>query len=105
MLQVLGENLITLLAYHDEQAKIIRGVVDVNLFGGPLRLIAQRVYEYIDLYNKAPGDHLADLLADKLEVEGAEGGLFRCEAVLFLVSEAWLASRWCFKEFNLALKL
>ncbi|MGO9133703.1 MAG: SUMF1/EgtB/PvdO family nonheme iron enzyme [Methylovirgula sp.] len=26
----------------------------------------------------------------------------RCEAVLFLVSRAWLASRWCLKEFNLA---
>src|SRR6478672_13345061 len=29
----------------------------------------------------------------------------RCEAVLFLVSRAWLASRWCLKEFNLARKL
>jgi tetratricopeptide (TPR) repeat protein len=29
----------------------------------------------------------------------------RCEAVLFLVSREWLASRWCLKEFNLARKL
>lgn len=29
----------------------------------------------------------------------------RCETVLFLVSRAWLASRWCLKEFNLALRL
>jgi len=29
----------------------------------------------------------------------------RCEAVLFLVSRAWLASGWCLKEFNLAYKL
>jgi len=29
----------------------------------------------------------------------------RCEVVLFLVSRAWLASRWCLKEFNLARKL
>src|SRR6202047_4680180 len=29
----------------------------------------------------------------------------RCEAVLFLVSRAWLASRWCLKEFHLARKL
>lgn len=29
----------------------------------------------------------------------------RCEAVLFLVSKAWLASPWCVKEFNLASKL
>ncbi len=29
----------------------------------------------------------------------------RCEAVLFLVSRAWLASRWCLKELSLATKL
>lgn len=29
----------------------------------------------------------------------------RCEAVLFLVSRAWLESRWCQREFNLAHKL
>ena len=29
----------------------------------------------------------------------------RCEAVLFLVSKNWLASRWCLKEFNLAHRL
>ncbi|WEJ17609.1 TIR domain-containing protein (plasmid) [Sinorhizobium sp. K101] len=30
---------------------------------------------------------------------------YRCEAVLFLVSSAWLVSRWCLREFNLALRL
>ena len=29
----------------------------------------------------------------------------RCEAVLFLVSRAWLSSRWCLKELTLAAKL
>jgi CHASE2 domain-containing sensor protein len=29
----------------------------------------------------------------------------RCEAVLFLISKAWLASRWCLKELNLAHRL
>ncbi len=29
----------------------------------------------------------------------------RCEAVLFLVSRAWLSSRWCMKELGLAAKL
>ena len=29
----------------------------------------------------------------------------RCEAVLFIVSRAWLASGWCLKEFNLAYRL
>ena len=30
---------------------------------------------------------------------------YRCEAVLFLVSRAWLASDWCIKELNLAQRL
>ena len=30
---------------------------------------------------------------------------YRCEAVLFLVSKAWLKSAWCLKEFHLAAKL
>jgi hypothetical protein len=30
---------------------------------------------------------------------------WRCEAVLFLVSESWLASGWCRKEFHLAHRL
>ena len=29
----------------------------------------------------------------------------RCEAVLFLVSRAWLESEWCLREFRLAQKL
>ena len=29
----------------------------------------------------------------------------RCDAVLFLVSEAWLNSEWCLKEFRLAKQL
>ena len=30
--------------------------------------------------------------------------VYRCEAVLFLVSKAWLASQWCLNEFHLATK-
>ena len=29
----------------------------------------------------------------------------RCEAVVFLISRAWLASRWCMNELNLARRL
>ncbi|HKJ60549.1 MAG TPA: toll/interleukin-1 receptor domain-containing protein [Hyphomicrobiales bacterium] len=29
----------------------------------------------------------------------------RCEAVVFLISRAWLASRWCMNELNLAHRL
>ncbi len=34
-----------------------------------------------------------------------EDAATRCEAVLFLVSEAWLQSKWCFDEYQLANKL
>jgi hypothetical protein len=68
-LGVLQENLLVLLAYHDEQAKIIRNTVDLGLFGGQYRLIASRIYEYLDRYKKPPGDHLADIMVDKLDGE------------------------------------
>jgi hypothetical protein len=41
---------------------------------------------------------------DRWERKLNQAGL-RCEAVLFLVSRAWLSSDWCLKEFNLAHRL
>ena len=35
-------------------------------------------------------------------VKALEDAATRCEAVLFLVSEAWLASKWCGDEYQLA---
>jgi WD40 repeat protein len=37
--------------------------------------------------------------------QALEAAATRCEAVLFLVSEAWLASKWCYDEYQLAAKL
>lgn len=47
-------------------------------WGGPYALISRRIYEYIDRYKKAPKDHIADLMADKLEDKknGREAGLY-----------------------------
>ncbi|HVI41146.1 MAG TPA: DnaB-like helicase C-terminal domain-containing protein, partial [Anaerovoracaceae bacterium] len=76
-LGTLQENLLSLLSYDDEKAKIIRGAVDVDLYGGPYRLIAVRLYDYIDRYKKAPKDHIADLMEDKLnDKKGREGDLY-----------------------------
>ncbi len=76
MLGALQENLLVLLSYSEQHAPIIRGVVDLNLFGGPYRTVAARVYDYIDRFKKPPGDHLADILSDKIEAQGGEGRLF-----------------------------
>jgi replicative DNA helicase len=66
-LSAVQENLVTLLCYDDARAITIRNIVEPELWGGPYREIARRVYEFIDRYQKAPKDHIADLMADKLE--------------------------------------
>lgn len=66
MLGVLGENLLTLLSFDDTRALIIRNTVDLDLFGGQHRVIASRIYNYIDKYKAAPKAHLSDILEDKL---------------------------------------
>lgn len=76
MLQNLQENLLTLLSFDRERASIIRGVVDISLYGGPYRIIASRVYDYLDGFKKPPGEHLADILSDKLDETAKEAPLF-----------------------------
>ena len=54
---------------------------------------------FLDLSSKrgiAPGERWERALHEAAD---------RCEAVLFLVSKAWLASQWCRREFNLAHRL
>lgn len=63
----LQENLLTLLVFDKERAKIIRGTVEPHLFGGFYKDIVVRIYDYIDQYKTPPGEHIADLLEDKLE--------------------------------------
>ena len=76
-LGALQENLITILAFDDARCGSIRNLVPVEYWGGPYSLIAARIYEFIDRYKKAPKDHIADLLVDKLDAKNArEGSLY-----------------------------
>ena len=69
LIGALQENILTLLSWDDARAPIIRGVVAPELYGGHYRVLAVRIYDYIDKYKKAPKDHLPDILMDKLEAE------------------------------------
>lgn len=71
----LVENILCLLAYNEEYAGIVRNSIPLNLYGGPYRIIAGRCYDFLDHYHKAPGDHIADLLEDKLTDE-TQAGLY-----------------------------
>src|SRR5882724_6821895 len=74
LLGALAENLICLLAYEPARAPIIRGTVAIELWGGPLRVLAARLYDYLDKFKQPAGDHLPDLLTDKLEGENKREG-------------------------------
>jgi hypothetical protein len=76
LLGQLQENLICLVAFDDQYAAIIRNSVPLNLWGGPFKTIASHCYDYLDSYHQPPKDHIADLLADKLNAEGSEGQLY-----------------------------
>ncbi len=67
LLGSLAENLITLLCWDKERAPIIRGVVDVGLFGGLHRQLVVRIYAFIDRFKRPPEDHLPDIVSDILE--------------------------------------
>ena len=69
LLSALQENLLVLLTFDDVNSKIIRGSIDINLYGGQYREIAVRIYDYLDRYKKAPQDHVADILSDKISSE------------------------------------
>ena len=56
-----------MLSYSDEHCTTIRNLIEPEFWSGPYALISRRIYEYIDRFKKAPKDHIADLLADKLD--------------------------------------
>lgn len=65
---VLQENVLTMLAFDTEAAKIIRRMIEPNLFESAVyRKIAERAIIYIDEFGKAPGNHLPDELEDVIE--------------------------------------
>lgn len=66
LLGPLQENLITLLAFDDTKAPVIRNTIELSLYGGQYRAIAAACYDYIDRYKKPPKEHIADILNDKL---------------------------------------
>lgn len=65
----LQESLLVLLCYDKQRAPTIRNLLDPALFGGFYRDIGRRIYDHIDRFKTPPGDHIADLLVDKLESE------------------------------------
>ncbi len=72
----LVENIVCLLSYNDKYFKIIRNSVPLNLYPGPHRILASRIYDYIDRFNKPPADHISDIIEDKLG-DNAEGSLYK----------------------------
>ena len=74
MLGVLQENLLVLLSFDDQRCLVIRNTVDIGLFGGQYRLIASRIYDYIDKYKVAPKTHLPDILDDKINGDNKREG-------------------------------
>ena len=77
-LSAIQENLVTLLCFDDKHCITIRNLVEVDFWGGPYAVLARRIYEYIDRYKKAPKEHIADLMADKLDEKAnkREAGLY-----------------------------
>ena len=67
MLGSLQESLLCLLSFNQKEAQIIRNTIELELFGGLYRQVATRIYEHIDRFKSPPGDHLPDILSDKLE--------------------------------------
>lgn len=70
------ENIIALVANDEKHAPLVRGSVELGMFGGPYRVLAARIYDYWDKYKKPPGDHLPDIMSDKLEGDSKEAELY-----------------------------
>lgn len=73
----LADNIMCLLTYNEQYANIIRNSVPLNLYGGPNRIIASRIYDYLDRHHTPPKDHIADLLEDKLTSGAAESEIYK----------------------------
>jgi hypothetical protein len=67
VLSSLQENLLCLLIFHPKEAQIVRNTIELDQWGGIYRQIATRCYEHLDRFKAPPGDHLPDILSDKLE--------------------------------------
>lgn len=64
----LQENVLTLVCTSDQHCQLVRNAVPSSLFSTFLyRDIVDRVYDYVDRFKKAPGNHLPDLCEDLLK--------------------------------------
>ena len=64
----LQENLLTLLVYDDQCCGLISNCVDVGLFESDFfKTIAREAFDYFRQFNKAPKDHIADILESKID--------------------------------------
>ena len=64
------ENVLAVLCFNEEHAKLVRNAIDVQLFDNAVyRDIAKQASDYLDRYGTAPGEHIADLLEDRFEDE------------------------------------
>ena len=81
MIGALEENLLVLLSFDAVHAPIIRNVVEPNHFGGPYRLIASRIYAHLDTFKKPPGDHLPDILSDKLDPKNGKEAAYYTDII------------------------
>jgi replicative DNA helicase len=68
----LQENIITMVSFDDEHCQLIRNSVEVDLYEGLYRDVAERVYAYIDEHGVAPKLHTPDLFDDVLEGKNEE---------------------------------
>lgn len=86
----LQQNLLVLLTYYEQQAKIIRGIVSLELFDHDYRKIATSIYAFIDQHNTVPKDHLPELfeatLADRVDRKSEERARF-LEAILYEIHD------------------
>ena len=74
----LQENLLVLLTFSNKASVVIRNSVPVNLYGNKIyREIADKVYNYLDEFKTAPGDHLPDLLEEELSESHPDAVTFR----------------------------
>lgn len=63
----LQQDLITLLVHSDDHGKTVARIINPNFFEGDYRNIADKALNFWQQHNKAPKQHIADLLSDILE--------------------------------------
>jgi hypothetical protein len=75
--QSLQENVITLLCYDDEAARVIVSLVDPALFEGDYREVAQRFMKFFRDYKEAPKSHAADQFPEITDKHDRSGAIYK----------------------------